>query len=98
MTRPPGRRIITCDVATVGQPDLATLDRLCRFSASARGLGAELRLTRASAELRALIALSGLNDALPDDGRRTVQPRGQPKEREEARRVEEEGDAGDPIA
>lgn len=97
MSTTPRRPIITCDVATIGQPDLATLDRLCRLSASVRGLGAELRLCRSSAELWALIALSGLTDALPDPGGVPVEPRGEAKERKEARRVEEEGDTADPV-
>ena len=98
MSKLPSRRIITCDVATIGQPDLATLERLCRFSASVRHGGGELRLARASAELRALIALSGLGAVLPDDEGLAVQPRRQAKEREEAGGVEEEGDPADPIA
>ena len=98
MSRSPPRRIITCDVATVGQPDLATLDQLCRLSASVRGLDGELRLRRAPWELRALIALSGLSDALPDGRRLAVKPRGEAEERKEARGVEEEDDPADPIA
>lgn len=97
MTKTPRRRIITCDVATIGQPDLATLDRLCRFSASLRGVGVQLRLTRASPELHALIALSGLNAALPHALNLTVNHRRQAKEREEPCGVEEEGDPGDAI-
>jgi hypothetical protein len=91
-----GRHLITCDVGSIGQPDLHTLDALCRLQASARGLGVAVRLRHASAELRELVALSGLADVLPCEPNLLV-PQGKAEQGEETRGVEEEGDARDPI-
>lgn len=65
--RPTGRRPAalddpraTIDLSTVREPDLGTLEVLCRATLEARRRGEALRCTAASAELRALIVLCGL--------------------------------------
>ena len=86
-----------CDVAVLVDPDVATLDALARLALEVRRAGARIRLSRASPGLRGLVALAGLGEVLPcaESG---LEPERQPEHREEARRVEEEGDPGDPIA
>ena len=89
--------LIVCDVAVLVDPDVATLDALARLALEVRRAGARIRLSRASPGLRGLVALAGLGEVLPcaESG---LEPERQPEHREEARRVEEEGDPGDPIA
>jgi hypothetical protein len=72
-----------CDVHAVA-PDATALDALARIQLNARRLGLELELRHASDELLDLIAFAGLDEVL------RVELEGQPEEREEGRRVEEE--------
>jgi anti-anti-sigma regulatory factor len=70
-------------------PHLGTLDALARLALAARRVGCELRLLRPSGELRELVSLAGLDEALG------VEPQRQPEERKEPLGVEEEGEVGD---
>ena len=63
------------------------VDLLARLQLQARRCGVELRLRRAPRELCELIDLCGLLEVL-----------GQPVQREQLGRVEEEGQLGDPPA
>ena len=83
---------LECDVAGVAHPDLWTVEALARVRLVATRLGPGIRLRGASVELLELLALCGLPVDLIGEGE------GEPEEREEARRVEEERDPGDPIA
>jgi hypothetical protein len=83
---------LECDVAGVGEPDLRTIEALARVGLIARRLGTGVRLRGASVELLDLLAFCGLPVEL------VVESEREPEEREEARRVEEERDPGDPIA
>jgi STAS domain len=83
---------LECDVAGVGHPDLRTIEALARVELIARRLGTGMRLRGASVELLDLLAFCGLPVELVLEGE------GEAEEREEAGRVEEEGDPGDPIA
>jgi hypothetical protein len=56
-----------CDVRAA-VPDAATVDALARLQLAARRHGCELSLRHATPELRALIALMGLEDVLPYAG------------------------------
>lgn len=101
----PGRTPLICDVGAVRHPDARTVDALARLQLTARRRGLQVWLRDASPELRELLALMGLEQALPCRPgairRREasgVEPRGQAEGREEARRVQEEGDAADPPA
>jgi hypothetical protein len=87
-----GRRPTTlvCDVRSLHDPHLGTVGALARLRLAARRLGCELRLRNARAELLELLSLAGLEEVL------LVQPRGEPEEREETLRVEEEAELGDP--
>ena len=73
-------------------PQLGTVDALARVALAARSRGRRLRLRGVSRELRELIALAGLEEALG------VEPGRQPEEREEPLGVEEEGELPDPAA
>ncbi|HEX2221730.1 MAG TPA: STAS domain-containing protein [Candidatus Limnocylindria bacterium] len=91
-------RTVECDVGAVTNPDLATIDALARLQLTARRSGGRIRLRDASVELRELLELLGLRDALPCARASRLEARGQAEEREELRGVEEEGDAADPVA
>jgi hypothetical protein len=82
---------LTCDVRGL-EADAAAVDALARLQLAVRGIGAELRLCHASAELRCLLVFCGLEEVLG------LEPEGQPKEREERLGVEEEGELPDPTA
>jgi hypothetical protein len=86
---PARRPTLVCDVAALG-PELATVDALARLTLAARRCDVELRLVRASSELRELVAFAGLCEVL------RVEPRRQSEEREERLGVEEEAQLGDP--
>lgn len=79
----------------VTEPDVGTVDALARLQLAARRLGRSIRLRQASDELQELLSLAGLSDVLPCRAELLVEAEGQAEEREEARRVEEEGDAAD---
>jgi hypothetical protein len=83
---------LECDVAGVSHPDLRTIEALARVGLIARRLGTGIRLRGASVELLELLAFCGLPVELILEGE------GEAEEREEARRVQEERDPGDPIA
>ena len=84
--------VLVCDVGDVGRADLRVVEALARVRLTAARLGCAVRLRRASVELVELVALIGLRSELP------VEVQGQAEKREEARGVQEEGDAGDPAA
>lgn len=62
---PARRRTVVCDVACV-EADAATVDALARLQLVARRHGLEITLVGASDELRRLIDLIGLAEALPE--------------------------------
>jgi hypothetical protein len=82
---------LTCDVRGL-EADAVAVDALARLQLAARGIGAELRLCHASAELRCLLVFCGLDEVLG------LEPERQPEEREERLGVEEEGELADPAA
>jgi anti-anti-sigma regulatory factor len=84
-------RTIVCDLRGVAA-DCVTVDALARLHLAARRAGVELNLRDASKELRELLVFTGLSGVL------RVDPGGEPEEREEPLRVEEEGELGDPPA
>ena len=81
---------LSCDVRAL-RADVVAVDALARLQVAARQAGFELRLVHASAELRCLIAFIGLGAVL------RVEPQWQAEEREQGRRVEEEGQLDDPA-
>jgi hypothetical protein len=81
---------IVCDLRAV-TPNAGSLDALARLQLNARRLGLELSLRNASSELLELIAFAGLDEVL------RVEDEGQPEEREERLRVEEERELDDPA-
>ena len=82
---------LSCDVRAL-PADAAALDALARLQLAACRASVELRLRHASAELRCLIAFTGLGEVL------RVEPERQAEEREQRRGVEEERELGDPPA
>jgi hypothetical protein len=82
--------LLVCDLRELGDSHLGTVGELAALRLAVRRLGCELLLRNASAELRELLSLAGLEEVL------SLEPGGQPEEREDACRVEEEGELGDP--
>jgi anti-anti-sigma regulatory factor len=82
---------IDLDCARLNEPDVAVIDRIARLQLAARELGLELRLVNVSPAVLELVDFCGLRDALG------VEVQGQPEERKQAGRVEEEGDVRDPA-
>lgn len=82
---------LACDVAAVEEPDIGTVDALARMALAARRHGCRVELWRVRSELLELLDLAGLAGL-------AVEVVGQAEEREEAGRVEEERDPGDPVA
>ena len=60
-----GDRDLVCDVGSVVDPDVVTIDALARLQLIATGLGRRIRLRHASAELQELLRLAGLYDVVP---------------------------------
>jgi len=60
-----GMHALVCDLSGV-QPSAATIDALARLQLAARRRGCQVRLRRASDELRRLVAFTGLTDVLPE--------------------------------
>jgi hypothetical protein len=89
---------IVCDVGAVVHPDAVTIDALARLQLTARHLGGSVRLGDACIELQRLLALVGLGDVLPCGSGSGLESRGQAEQREQARRVQEEADPGDPTS
>ena len=90
---------VSCDVAALVHPDVGTVDALARMRLAARRLGRELHLHNVSDALHELLALVGLcsEAGLCGRGLRVGVGR-ETEEREQPRRVEEEGHSGDPVA
>jgi ABC-type transporter Mla MlaB component len=80
--------VVVCDVGAIGRADAAAVDGLARMQLAARRRGHNILLRGPSDELRRLIALFGLDEALPCtelDGRAG----GQTEQREQRVRVQE---------
>lgn len=57
--------LVVFDVGRLVDPDVVVVDALARLQLTARRLGSTIRLRDACAELRDLIALTGLSDVMP---------------------------------
>lgn len=90
-----GAMRVVCDVGALNEPDVVTLEALARLKLTTLRLGKEMQLRHPCAELRDLLALAGLGEALPLCTESGVEPRGEPEEREQSPGVEKEGDPGD---
>ena len=83
---------VTLNCARIARPDLAAIDQIARIQLGVRREGCELRLKQPCDELLALIELAGLSGVL------RVQVQRKAEEREQPRRVQEEGELPDPPA
>ncbi len=96
---------VVCDLKALARVDLATVEALARLQLTARRAGRQIRLRHASADLQALLVLTGLSEVFPLDLDADLdsegpsllahEAQGQPEEHEEPRGVEEEGDCPD---
>ena len=85
-------RTVYLDCRCLQAADAAEVDRLARLHLALRRQGCELRLTNTSSWLLELVGFCGLARVLG------VESGGETEEREEPRRVEEEGELRDPPA
>ena len=83
-------RLVIVDCARISKPSAGSIDHLARLSLITRREGCECRLANCSDALLELIALSGLTGVLG------VEPGRESEHGEEAGRVEEERQLGDP--
>jgi hypothetical protein len=90
-----GTGTVILDCACVGEPDIATIERIARLQVALRRGGFELRLRSAGAALVDLIAFSGLAGVLGAEP--LVEVHRQVEQREQPGRVEEEGDLSNPA-
>lgn len=60
-----GADLVTCDLSTVTEPDVGTVDALARLQLTARLHGRSIHLQHAVGRLRALVDLVGLGEVLP---------------------------------
>jgi len=91
---------VACDVGALAEPDATTIDALARLQLTARRLGRRVELRSACEELEDLLALTGLLGVLTVGGPVVAsadEAWGEPELREQALRVEEEADPGDPT-
>ncbi|MGH2721757.1 MAG: hypothetical protein ACRDJO_09150 [Actinomycetota bacterium] len=69
---PAGAGLVVCDVSGLA-PDAVTIDALARVQLTVRQLGGEIRLRNACDDLRGMVDLMGLHEALPPcSGRRAA--------------------------
>jgi len=71
--------VLVCDVRAIGDPGLATVDALARVQLTAARLGRRTVLFNVSPELRQLLDLAGLSDALPSAAAQDGGVAGNPK-------------------
>jgi ABC-type transporter Mla MlaB component len=91
---------VVCDVGALAEPDAITVDALARLQLTARRVGCTVELRSACEELEGLLALTGLLEVLTGGGAvvaSAVEAWGESELREQALRVEEEADPGDPT-
>jgi hypothetical protein len=89
--------LVIVEADLLGLPHLAAIEALCRASLLARRRGVRLVIRDPSPELRALLELCGLAEALScREGSALEAPR-EAEQREQAFGVEEEGDPGEPV-
>ncbi len=86
----PRPSMIVCDVGALS-PDAAAVEALVRLQLAARRIGLEIRLGRASNELRDLLVFCGLDDVL------RIEAGGEAEEREDRLGAEEERELDDPA-
>lgn len=93
---------VTVDVGECSTADLVTVEALARLRLTARRLGRRIRLGHADADLRRLLAWTGLDGEVrdatgPEPARSAgIEPRGQPEQRKQSGGVQERDDPGDP--
>jgi hypothetical protein len=82
-------------VAALGRADVRAVEALALLQLAARRRGVAIVLRGAGSDLRGLVTLLGLEDALPCIGGSGPEPRRQSEQREESLGIEEEADPGD---
>jgi ABC-type transporter Mla MlaB component len=86
-----GADVALCDVGALSA-DAVAIDALARIQVAAQRMGRQVVLRHVADELRALMALAGLDAVL------RIEPRGQFEQREQRVGVEEERELDDPPA
>src|SRR5262245_1587758 len=86
---------IGCDLRALDRADLGAIEALALLQLAARRRGLRVVLRGAGGDLRGLLALCGLDEALPCIEGSGREPRREPEQREQALGVQEEADPGD---
>jgi ABC-type transporter Mla MlaB component len=89
---------VLVDVSGVRTPDVGYVDALARLQLGARRYGSRVRLVGPCPRLLELLALVGLEDLLPADGRESGDLHREAEHREQPVDVEVGVDPGDPVA
>ena len=89
---------VLVDVSGVRNPDVGYVDALARLQLGARRYGSRVRLVGPCPRLLELLALVGLEDLLPADGRESGDLHREAEHREQPVDVEVGVDPGDPVA
>jgi ABC-type transporter Mla MlaB component len=84
---------VDCDLQALPFADLDTVELLARLGLTAQRGGSRIRVRHAPDGLRELLSLLGLDSCVS----LSVEAGGQPEQREEAGRVQEERDPADPT-
>jgi hypothetical protein len=92
-----GRATVICDVSAISDPDAVVIEALARLRLTALRGGGRVELRAPAGALDDLLTFVGMHDAIAGRGS-AAETSWQPEEREQVRGVEEERDAGDPIA
>jgi len=82
-------------VAALGRADVRVVEALALLQLAARRRGVTIVLRGAGSDLRRLLTLLGLEDALPCIGGSGPEPRRQSEQGEQSLGIEEEADPGD---
>jgi anti-anti-sigma factor len=90
--------VVVCDVGALSAADMAAVGALARLRLAAKRRGHGFRLRNASADLRRLLVLTGLYEALPVGGISGVETIGQTEEWEQPFGIQEEHYVLDPPA
>jgi ABC-type transporter Mla MlaB component len=83
-------KVVVCEVGEHVAADAVAIDALARLELAAKRLGRHVVLRNVSPELRELLAFCGIDGLRIESGR-------QAEQREEACRIEEERQLGDPA-
>ena len=91
-----GATVVICDLVSIDQVDVVTVELVARLQLTASRLGRRVRLRSASQRMIQLLTLMGLHHVVQFEAGSGLQPWWQPEEGEQPFGVEEGVDTDDP--